>query len=252
MRPRLSPTWTWRWESMPGQRQPLADEGRVGVDHLAQEQLGAHGQDRAGERAGGRPRRRRPPQRARTTCRPSWRYWTPVTSVIATASHTDEVDEGEVGVGLDRGDGQAHGDGLDPGLDLARHPGRHRDPPPPDVGPVGAHRHLPGGDQRHRHPPHGALGHQRRHRPQHQHLVGQRVEERARAGRPLAAGQPPVGQVAHGQHEPQRQRLPLGVGAHDQQDDHRQGHHPDHGDGVGRRGQRGRPEGGRRHAPTRP
>ena len=45
MRSRLSPTLVWKCESMPDQRQLLADPRRVGVDDLAEQQLGADGDD---------------------------------------------------------------------------------------------------------------------------------------------------------------------------------------------------------------
>ena len=45
MRSRLSPTFVWKWESMPAERELLADPGRVGVDDLPEQQLGADGHD---------------------------------------------------------------------------------------------------------------------------------------------------------------------------------------------------------------
>ena len=45
MRPRLSPTFVWKWESMPAERELLADPRRVGVDDLAEQQLGADRDD---------------------------------------------------------------------------------------------------------------------------------------------------------------------------------------------------------------
>ena len=45
-------------------------------------------------------------------------------------------------------------------------------------------------------------------RAEHQHLVGQRVEERPRAGGALAAGQDPVGPVGEAEHDPERDRRP--------------------------------------------
>ena len=91
MRSRLSPTWTWRWESMPAKasRSPMKAEllsttwpSSNSVPTASTE----HENGRGG--AAGAARRPRPPQSSRTTCRPSWRYWIPVTRVIPTASHT--------------------------------------------------------------------------------------------------------------------------------------------------------------------
>ena len=58
------------------------------------------------------------------------------------------------------------------------------------------------------HDPEHVAADEREHRPEHQHLVGERVEERARAGRAVAAGDVAVDAVADAQHEPQPERRP--------------------------------------------
>ena len=50
MRAWLSPTLTWKYESMPGQGQLFSDPCRVGVDHLAEQQFRADGDDFAAHR----------------------------------------------------------------------------------------------------------------------------------------------------------------------------------------------------------
>ena len=68
------------------------------------------------------------------------------------------------------------------------------------------------GDDHHRHDPEHAVADEREHRPEHEHLVGERVEERARPRRAVAAGDVAVDAVAGAQHEPQHERDPRAAG----------------------------------------
>ena len=101
---------------------------------------------------------------------------------------------------------QADGHRLDDGLDLGPVRGRHREAAPSPVRAEHRDAELADGDERDRQPPEAVGGDQRPHRPEHQRLVGQRVEEGARAGGAVAAGQVAVDAVGGGQHDPDRER----------------------------------------------
>ena len=77
-----------------------------------------------------------------------------------------------------------------------------------------------------RQPPEHVAGDQREHRAEHQHLVGQRVEEGARAGGAVPAGQLAVDAVGGAQHEPQDERRPRAVGAGDHHEQQRRREQP--------------------------
>ena len=111
---------------MPRSGQLVADPGRVGVDDLAEQQLGADGDDLTLHAASA-------PIRA-VGCRgggdrlPVDRYWPPVTTVRPTATHST-ADADRRWLGGQRGEGEADSDVLDDGLDLGQ-AGRHGDAPP--------------------------------------------------------------------------------------------------------------------------
>src|SRR5207247_8309906 len=108
--------------------------------------------------------------------------------------------------------------------------------------PVPADHRLTRGDHRDGKPPEDTFGDERHHGRQHQALVGERIEERARGRRAVAAGDVPVEAVGAGENHPERERPPRRrAGEHDDEKEWR-GREPAKGDGVGRRRQRGLPK----------
>ena len=179
--------------------------------------------------------------------RPSTRYWTPVTTVSTTATHSSAVRTATAILGGPAATAQPTANAWTKvlyfaGLAWPASPGPGaaqwtRNTLMPD---------LADDDDGDRHPP------ERPDRPradqpaEDEDLVGQRIEEGAGPGGALAAGDAAVEAVGRRQHEPQGERGPrrrlVGDRARRQTGDSQQAAD---GDDVGRRGEGRRPEGGR-------
>ena len=100
-------------------------------------------------------------------------------------------------------------------------------------------------------PPERVVGDQREHRAEHEHLVGQRVEEGAAAGGALPAGEVAVDAVGDAERDPEADRRPRRAVGHDHAEERHGEQQARDGDEVGRRGQRRRPELVGAHRPAR-
>ena len=132
----------------------------------------------------------------------------------------------------------AHREELEERLPLPEPAGGQRDAALGRERAVHRDAHLAHGDDGHRGPREVAVDAEREEPAEHEELVGQRIEERARAGRAVASGQPAVEPVGGGEHEPEANvsqvepasTMSSSVG-------HRE-HEPGDGDEVGRGGDR--------------
>ena len=196
--PRLSPTFVWKCESMPASasRSPIHDElvsttwpssssVPTATTHTARRtHLGPI------ERAPyvGRPQvhrgreHDRDPQQAVATA--TWRRAVSGSNAKPTASSWTTV------------------------FTLASLLRRHGDARRARPRSVHADADLASGDDHHRHPPEHVTADEREHRAEHQHLVGQRIEEGARPCRAVTAGDVAVEAVAGAQHDPEHERRP--------------------------------------------
>ena len=143
----------------------------------------------------------------------------------------DVVDRGPL-VGR-RQQHDAHRDELHERLPLAEAPRRQRHAVAGGVRAVHRDADLAHGHDQHRGPREVAGDAEGEEAAEHEELVGERVEERTRAGGAVASGEPAVEPVGGGEHEPQRHGEP----ARALVDDEQQGGHgedePGDGDDVG-------------------
>ena len=107
-------------------------------------------------------------------------------------------------VGGPRQEHRADREVLEERLVLAERSGRQRDPAPAREHAVARHEQLARRDHDHRPPRDVAALREHREAAEHEHLVGDRVEERTRAGRAVAPREEPVEAVGRGDHEPER------------------------------------------------
>src|SRR5579872_2047828 len=246
MRSRLSPTLVWKWQSMPeaASSSPMCDELVSTIWPSSSSVPTATTSTRMDETP-------RPARLRRTPGLPASR----AAGVVGAREpgvegecdrHPQQVPHEAGVVGADgRQQGEAHHDVLHEGLQLGARPGRHRDPPPSGADAVGAHGELPEGDERDRQPADLADFGERGEHAEHKDLVGERVEEGARGGGALTAGEEAVDPVAPGAHQPERGEQPgRGAGEDDERDEDGRGEQPEDREHVGRGEKGARPEGG--------
>ncbi len=202
MRSRLSPTFVWNMQSMPlaASCSPIHDELVSTIWPSSSSVPTATTSQRQAHRAGTTPvgGAEEPDRRARQ-------------QVLGAGDDRQDHRQPEERVPQPGGVGQRRGSNAKPTascwhtrLDLGQALGRDADALAAGHSAVHADGDLAQRDDRAPAPPEHVVRDEREHRAEHEHLVGQRVEERARAGGAVAPGEVAVDAVGDAQDDPER------------------------------------------------